>query len=203
MIHTSSWGTKPEGEGERAKYAEAAEAIDSYAWTDKRLVILFAAGNGSFVSTISYQAHAKNCITVGACQSKQPGVKIPDEEEPGGFRLNMQNDPEEVADFSSKGPTSDGRIKPDVVAPGVFVLSTRTSAMYPGRYSNRDGISEDETWMYCSGTSMATPLVAGCCAVIRGALEDNGTSSRQSPAHQWRRPTEGASSQQRLGLRSR
>jgi serine protease AprX len=128
-IHTNSWGTNPADKGVRAKYGEAAEAIDSYAWTDKRMVILFAAGNERFVSTISYQAHAKNCITVGACQSNQPDVNLPDEDpQPGapGWTLNLENDPEEVADFSSKSPTSDGRIKPDVVAPGVSVLSTRT-----------------------------------------------------------------------------
>ncbi|GAA1754767.1 hypothetical protein GCM10009681_27450 [Luedemannella helvata] len=58
-----------------------------------------------------------------------------------------------LADFSSLGPTADGLIKPDVLAPGVDVLSA-----YPGG-----------TWAINSGTSMATPHVAGVVALMWSA----------------------------------
>jgi serine protease AprX len=83
-----------------------------------------------------------------------------------------------MAAFSSRGPTDDGRIKPDVVAPGTNILSTRTSA-----YRAQDAKDKGPLWgdmaegdglrkLYCwsGGTSMSTPLVAGAAAVIRQHL---------------------------------
>ena len=58
-----------------------------------------------------------------------------------------------LAGFSSRGPTADGRIKPDVTAPGVHVWVLDTSS--PAGYG------------YLDGTSFATPLMAGAAALIR------------------------------------
>jgi subtilisin family serine protease len=64
----------------------------------------------------------------------------------------------EIAYFSSRGPTSDGRIKPEVCAQGV---STRcASASSPTSYT------------YASGTSLSTPLIGGAAAVILSAHPD-------------------------------
>jgi pSer/pThr/pTyr-binding forkhead associated (FHA) protein/subtilisin family serine protease len=68
-----------------------------------------------------------------------------------------------MAPFSSRGPANDGRIKPDVVAPGTNIISARSHA---------SGAEElfgayDEEYVYCSGTSMSTPLVAGVVTLIR------------------------------------
>jgi pSer/pThr/pTyr-binding forkhead associated (FHA) protein/subtilisin family serine protease len=68
-----------------------------------------------------------------------------------------------MAAFSSHGPTTDGRIKPDVVAPGTNIISARSHAPGAGELF---GVY-DEHYVYCSGTSMATPLVAGSVALIR------------------------------------
>jgi serine protease AprX len=58
-----------------------------------------------------------------------------------------------IAGFSSRGPTSDGRIKPDVVAPGVYVWAPDVNGGYFG----------------AGGTSFATPLVSGAAALIMQA----------------------------------
>lgn len=60
---------------------------------------------------------------------------------------------------SSIGPTPDGRAKPDIVAPGVDIISARASGTSMG--SPVDG-----TWTQASGTSMATPHVAGVAALM-------------------------------------
>lgn len=69
-----------------------------------------------------------------------------------------------LAAFSSRGPTDDGRIKPDVVAPGTNILSTMSSQVSecgwgPGELGGK----------YCmnGGTSMSNPLVAGAAVLVR------------------------------------
>ncbi|MCL4180096.1 MAG: S8 family peptidase [Verrucomicrobia bacterium] len=74
-----------------------------------------------------------------------------------------------VSYFSSRGPTADGRSKPDVVAPGEKILSCRardprTTAPY--------GKTENELYTYLSGTSMAAPHVSGLIACFLSARRE-------------------------------
>lgn len=62
--------------------------------------------------------------------------------------------------FSSRGPTSDGRLKPDVVAPGERILSCRS------RRSETVGMTVEELYVELSGTSMAAPHVSGLLAAF-------------------------------------
>jgi hypothetical protein len=73
-----------------------------------------------------------------------------------------------MAAFSSRGPTDDGRIKPDVVAPGTNVLSTMSSQASSCGWGN--GELGDK---YCmnGGTSMSNPLVAGAATLVRDWYE--------------------------------
>ncbi len=63
-----------------------------------------------------------------------------------------------LATFSSSGPTRDGRLKPDVIAPGVQVLSARSAPRQP--------TADDPKLARMSGTSMAAPYVAGTVALM-------------------------------------
>ena len=85
---------------------------------------------------------------------------------------------EQMAAFSSRGPTADGRIKPDVVAPGTWNLSGY-SGLYQQQYDPSPnpvngayqydgwGFPANPDYKYLGGTSMAAPLVAGGAAVVR------------------------------------
>ncbi|KAH7159338.1 peptidase S8/S53 domain-containing protein [Fusarium sp. MPI-SDFR-AT-0072] len=86
----------------------------------------------------------------------------------------VEGNPNNISYFSSLGPTLDGRIKPDIVAPGTMILSAKSRDARP---SDRFGRSTDPAWMFDSGTSMAAPLVAGCVAVLREALQKDGVTS--------------------------
>jgi hypothetical protein len=61
-----------------------------------------------------------------------------------------------IAGFSSNGPTSDGRIKPDVVAQGVFVYVASMQTKF----------TKKNSYEYSNGTSFSTPITAGVCALI-------------------------------------
>jgi subtilisin family serine protease len=68
---------------------------------------------------------------------------------------------EHLEKWSSGGPTTEGRIKPDVVAPGGYIKSA--ARVTTQQYENGDTCQET----YMSGTSMASPLAAGSVALIR------------------------------------
>ncbi|WP_172199363.1 S8 family serine peptidase [Saccharibacillus qingshengii] len=76
---------------------------------------------------------------------------------------------DKMASFSSRGPNGDENlsIKPDVVAPGVNLLST-----YPEYGKFDDGISYDEAYARSSGTSMAAPHIAGLAVLLKQKYPD-------------------------------
>jgi outer membrane protein OmpA-like peptidoglycan-associated protein/dienelactone hydrolase len=86
-----------------------------------------------------------------------------------GFRTiavgayNLHSDGHELAPFSSSGPTRDGRIKPDLVAPGVRVLAARSAP--------REAREDTSLLTRMSGTSMASPYVAGTVALMFAAAK--------------------------------
>lgn len=101
-----------------------------------------------------------------------------------GFTANpIADDPTagnsgQMAAFSSRGPVDDGRIKPDVVAPGTWILSTY-SDLYQEGYGDPVnpknsayqmdgwGIPYDGYYKYFGGTSMSNPIAAGGAVVVR------------------------------------
>lgn len=68
-----------------------------------------------------------------------------------------------VSYFSSKGPTGDGRLKPDLVAPGEKILSCAAGAM---KEEVKLKIDKEVTYLEHSGTSMAAPHVSGVIAAF-------------------------------------
>ncbi|NMB28138.1 MAG: S8 family peptidase [Tissierellia bacterium] len=118
-----------------------AEAIET------GLIVIAAAGNsGPDGKTILSPGISPNVITVGAIDD------------------NRTIDPTDdvIAPFSSRGPTNEGLIKPDIVAPGVNINSLSNSKL--------DGYNA------LSGTSMATPLVSGSIALLLN--KNNSLSSK-------------------------
>lgn len=152
-IHTNSWGAAGSG-----VYNTNSRQVDEYLWNNNNMIILFAAGNegqsksgGTVYNSIGSPGTAKNCITVGASENYRP--------EKG----QLGDNPNQIASFSSRGTCKDGRVKPDIVAPGTWILSTKSSkaptSNFWGEYNNY--------YAYMGGTSMATPLTAGAVAIAR------------------------------------
>jgi serine protease AprX len=179
-IHSNSWGGGNPGE-----YDEQCKQLDEFVWKKPDFCILFAAGNDGTdrnangvidLGSVTSPGTAKNCITVGASENDRPqfqetyGESWPDDYPVNPIKSDrMANNPNQIVAFSSRGPTADGRVKPDVVAPGTYILSTR-SRMIADNNFGWGRFEPSKLYMYDSGTSMATPLTAGGVGVVREYL---------------------------------
>jgi serine protease AprX len=191
-IHTNSWGSPVAG-----SYTSNSSEVDDFVCNHRDFVVCFAAGNDGTDSqsrgivdpgSIGSPATAKNCIAVGASENNRPSFPHP--AQPGqlllygnGWPQNFPADPiqsDAVADnpdgmvaFSSRGPAVNGRSRPDILAPGTAILSTRSRLATGIGW----GLSADPLFFFDGGTSMATPLVAGCAAVVRQYLQSKGVAN--------------------------
>ncbi len=114
-----------------------------HAWIErdngcKRCQATFAPEHVDTQTTIGIICNGYHTITVGAYDSHKTNFTL--------------------APFSSKGPTADGRVKPDLVAPGVKILAARSTP----RHQHRG----NALLTRMSGTSMATPHVTGTVALM-------------------------------------
>ena len=146
-ISSHSWGGSANG------YTGEAMNVDQFMWNHPDFLILFANGNsGSNTNTVGSPATAKDCISVGALGNYGGGY--------GGGGSETLND---IASFSSRGPTADGRLKPTIVSPGVAIDSAD---------SDGDPTSNNGGTTQMDGTSMATPNAAGAMALVREYFMD-------------------------------
>ena len=175
-IHTNSWGSciRPSQHApcnDYGLYSTGSMQIDMGALTHKQLVILFANGNDAEDgdgngeiddNSLLWEATAKNSISIGASENYRPS------------RGSMADNAEGMASFSGRGPTEDGRIKPDFVAPGTHIYSTKSRLSGPAASSC--GWSSDSSitdYCFMGGTSMATPIAAGATALLLEHLIEN------------------------------
>jgi hypothetical protein len=185
-LHTNSWGSSVDP----GAYTTDSQDVDEYIWNHKGFTILFAAGNVGIDSnrdgvvdldSLASPGTAKNCITVGASENNRSSGGY----NPGGwcssygdcwpfdYPVNpissdpLSNNPSGLAAFSSRGPTNDARFKPDVVAPGTNIASTRSSMAILDDWG-----AINAYYMYMGGTSMATPLAAGAATLVRDFYQD-------------------------------
>lgn len=178
---------------------------------NQEMVILFAAGNsGTNANTVGAPGTAKNVITVGAAENVRSLASSE------GGNNSMGNDgcgnsdvaassANDLASFSSHGPCSDGRQKPDLVAPGTHITGGVPQSMAttgglgqaladfrastlcalpgggtPGSGNNFFPLGQ-QFYTVSSGTSHAVPAVAGACALLRQDFINHGLPA-PSPA---------------------
>ena len=186
-IQNASWGGPTGWTDSYGGYTQQDQDVDTFLWQHKDHLFVVSAGNSGTDSTprdgvvdrdsINTPGTAKNVLTVGASESTRSSGGY----NPGGrcstwgtcwpnsfaaVPLNadrLSDNPNGIAAFSSRGPTNDGRIKPEIVAPGTNILSARSHD--PAAGTGWGAYNAD--YAYNGGTSMAAPMVSGLAALVR------------------------------------
>ncbi len=172
----NSWGNTT------ATYGGDAINADRVMWENQDYLVLSSASNsGPGWNTVMQPGTGKNLIAVGASGNHRSVWAVSSETS------------SVLTDFSSRGPVNlaggDGRFKPDVVAPGADVLSTRTTfianatlTLWGNEPGDGDGDGQLDYW-WSGGTSMSSPNVTGAATVIRDYFEDiKGFGSTTPPS---------------------
>ncbi len=134
---------------------------------DNGMSPLYTAGTSDF--SIGTPATAQDVISVGAYTSRLVRVDAQ-----GNSQTYLGSELGKLAPFSSVGPTIDNRIKPDITAPGLFVISSYNSYYLEEeagesdrdiqvKYSTFNG--RKYPWGYMQGTSMSCPFATGTIAL--------------------------------------
>jgi len=135
-IHSNSWGDR-ENFAPNNTYTAASVDTDEFMYDHPDFLILYAAGNaGPGPNTVISPSTAKSAVSVGATNR--------------GVAAGA------LANFSSRGNTADGRLRPHITAPGVAIVSAQTDGDINTGNCGTFGQS---------GTSMACPTAAGLAAL--------------------------------------
>ena len=169
VIGSNSWGDDTQGRYDlnAAEFDALVRDADSQTPGGQPYVLEFSAGNaGPGAQTIGSPAVAKNVIASGASENDRPDFFI------------YSDGPDAMADFSSRGPAEDGRLKPDLVAPGTWIASLQ-SASATDLYA---WLPIDEYYQYMGGTSQSGPHVSGAAAVFVQYYRETHGGVTPSPA---------------------
>ncbi|MGH2662853.1 MAG: S8 family serine peptidase [Actinomycetota bacterium] len=133
--HNNSWGSGILGV---IPPPDAGIPVDQFVWDHEDMAIVFSAGNdGPGAGTLGSPALAKNDITSGASvNGRQPMASI-----------------DSMAQFSSHGPSTDGRFGPDLATPGQVVISVKGGT--------------ERKYHVAQGTSMSAPVLTGLSTLVR------------------------------------
>ena len=169
IVGNNSWGQDSQGRYDlsAAEFDEFVRDADTNAPGDQPFLTVFSAGNaGPGPQTISSPAVGKNVIAVGATQGPRTNF------------FNHSAGPEEMASFSSRGPCEDGRIKPDLVAPGTWVASLLSPLAPPENVA----APINNEFAFLNGTSQAAPHISGAAAVFIQYYRNTYYGATPSPA---------------------
>jgi PKD repeat protein len=219
-ISANSWGANvggiydAESQAYDALVRDAQPAGSAFATNgNQEMVIVFASGNaGPSGQTVGAPGSAKNVITVGASENvRSLATAQGGNNAQGNDGCNVTDsgadNSNDIINFSSRGPCSDGRQKPDLVAPGTHITGGVAQTSPPpapsttgtaidcfrasgvcslpggGSQNNPNDFFPQGQQFYTtsSGTSHSTPAVAGACALLR-QLFLNRSLNPPSPA---------------------
>ena len=164
-VDGSSFGASPVAPGTwtlRVTAASGSGRIDG--WVAAFMINEFNPPYGDNSMTVGSPGTANRVITVGAYTTKTSWT------DKCGNSQNTSQTLQDIATFSSRGPTRDGRTKPDISAPGTMIASVLSKDVPGTSCPNGDVvflvITPDDTYWVLQGTSMATPHTTGAVALL-------------------------------------
>jgi serine protease AprX len=172
-------------------------ALDEFVWANPEVLVVIAAGNSGVAPegwvgfhTVGSPASSKNALTVGASDTDRAEIDTTwgaynkkNFPAPPCSDERMSGDPDCPAALSSRGPTDSEAVKPDLLAPGTYILAPRAQgARIHFLDVPSDGAAANGAYGYLGGTSMAAPVVAGCAAVLREYLREERHFANPSAA---------------------
>jgi hypothetical protein len=164
FISNNSWGASTNGNA----YDSLAAQYDGFARdasaapTVDPLLFIFSAGN-SGQSGLTRPKASKNTIAVANAENIRTELSA------------TANNIDEMAISSSRGPTADGRIKPDITAPGTAITGGRSGP-------DAMGGNIDAAHRWSTGTSHSAPQIAGAAALFTQFWKINNSGVNPSPA---------------------
>ncbi|HEY7545631.1 MAG TPA: S8 family serine peptidase, partial [Blastocatellia bacterium] len=181
-VSTNSWGTCDLTFGfcnlygtDSSIYDSLVRDADSFAPGNQGMTILFSAGNDGLdePASIGIPGTAKNVITVGASEGFRPVNESGNNLVDGcNVRASGADNAMDIPEFSSGGFVQDGRVKPDLVAPGTHITGAASQDSFYAAAMSDDVTVCDKyfpagqtLYALSSGTSHSTPLVAGGAAL--------------------------------------
>src|SRR5438477_2347941 len=169
VIGSNSWGDDVQGRYDlsAAEFDGLVRDADTTTPGDQAYILEFSAGNaGPGAQSIDSPAVGKNVIATGASENNRTNFFI------------YADGQETMADFSSRGPCEDGRIKPDVVAPGTWIASLQSESAT----DENAWAAIDNYYQYQGGTSQAGPHASGAAAVFVQYYRELHGNTTPSPA---------------------
>jgi len=165
IIHSNSFGRRTASN--YGPVAGEAHVADDYLRNHTNEVVVNAAGNEG-IGNLRRIATAKNVITVGGSENNRPGFPL-------NSGIDEGDNIDDVDTIASKGPVAgSGRLKPDIVAPSIWIAATKSVLAAPNWCFGGGAplIHPNGNYSYCTGTSMATPHVSGIVALIKEYLSE-------------------------------
>jgi hypothetical protein len=144
-VHNNSWGDNEDVPGpQQCNYTARSQDVDRYMWEHKDFLIVYAAGNygaGNIDFSVGSPGTNKDGLSIGSSRTSATATSD-----------------DNLSRFSSRGWTSDGRIKPDLIVPGNNTAATSDRTV--------DGVSNCGA-MGGGGTSFAAPVAVAAAALVR------------------------------------
>ncbi len=180
------------GIADAGSYGIDSRAVDGFVWKHPEMLVVAAAGNAAVdlnpadgvvdAGSVGSPATAKNVLSVGASEGRQDVARVWRDSWPEDFaaepialdRMAQADGPQGMAAFSGRGPCADGRIKPDLVAPGTFIAVPRPADSADTAW----GVADGGNSVFVGGTGVAAEQVADAAKQVRTwLLEQRGLAA--------------------------